>query len=132
MDSSCATKKAEWEERSKTRAEELVALADTIRLLNDDDSLELFKKTLPSPSLLQLKLSAKVVREKALRMLRSATGQKDPRMRFVMLALTGKEKSFDGVIKLIDEMVALLGKEQKDDTERRPIAKLNWIQLRTS
>merc|ERR1740121_410134 len=49
---SCDTKKAEWEERSKTRAEELVALADTIKILNDDDALELFKKTLPSSSFL--------------------------------------------------------------------------------
>merc|ERR1719148_561012 len=56
LDKSCSTKKAEWEERSKTRAEELVALADTIKVLNDDDSLELFKKTLPSAamSLLQV------------------------------------------------------------------------------
>merc|ERR550532_365622 len=45
---SCETKTAEWAERSKTRAEELVALADTIKILNDDDALELFKKTLPS------------------------------------------------------------------------------------
>merc|ERR1719188_2514791 len=48
LEKSCATKKAEWEERSKTRAEELLALADTIKILNDDDALELFKKTLPS------------------------------------------------------------------------------------
>merc|ERR1719512_107144 len=33
---SCKTKTAEWQERSKTRAEELVALADTINILNDD------------------------------------------------------------------------------------------------
>merc|ERR1719476_688207 len=32
----------------KTAAEELVALAETIKVLNDDDALELFKKTLPS------------------------------------------------------------------------------------
>merc|ERR1719350_1340868 len=119
LGTSCATKKAEWEERSKTRIDELAALAETIRLLNDDDSLELFKKTLPSPSLLQLKLSAKVVRERALRMLKSASKQKDPRMEFVMLALTGKEKSFDGVVKMIDEMVALLGKEQQDDDDKK-------------
>merc|ERR550532_123373 len=50
LEKSCATKTAEWEERSKTRAEELVALADTIKVLNDDDALELFKKTLPSSS----------------------------------------------------------------------------------
>merc|ERR1719326_330424 len=50
----CATKEEDWAVRSKTRAEELLALADTIKLLNDDDALELFKKTLPSPSLLQI------------------------------------------------------------------------------
>merc|ERR1719218_382017 len=30
--------------------EEFLALADTIKVLNDDDSLELFKKTLPGAS----------------------------------------------------------------------------------
>merc|ERR1719210_2310129 len=48
LEKSCKTKTAEWEERSKTRSEELVALADTIKILNDDDALELFKATLPS------------------------------------------------------------------------------------
>jgi len=40
----CDSKKGEWEVVVKTRAEELVALADTIKILNDDDALELFKK----------------------------------------------------------------------------------------
>merc|ERR1719410_3177107 len=34
----CGTKTAEWEKRLKTRADELVALADTIKVLNDDDA----------------------------------------------------------------------------------------------
>merc|ERR1719401_1776813 len=50
LDESCSTKTKEFDERKKTRAEELVALADTIKILNDDDALELFKKTLPSAS----------------------------------------------------------------------------------
>merc|ERR1719217_227874 len=50
----CATKTKEWDEIVKSRAAELVALADTIKILNDDDALELFKKTLPSASLLQV------------------------------------------------------------------------------
>merc|ERR1719163_2473333 len=54
MDDICEKKKAEWALRQKTRTEELAALADTIRILNDDDSLELFKKTIPSASLLQM------------------------------------------------------------------------------
>merc|ERR1719330_417321 len=35
-------------ETQATRAEELVALADTIKVLNDDEALDLFKKALPS------------------------------------------------------------------------------------
>merc|ERR1719514_9598 len=54
LDSDCATKSKEMEERVKTRGEELVAIHDTIKILNDDDALELFKKTLPSPSLIQV------------------------------------------------------------------------------
>merc|ERR1719291_1596103 len=65
LDKNCATKQAEWDERSKTRTEELLALADTIKILNDDDALELFKKTLPTPSLLQTVASDKAVRRKA-------------------------------------------------------------------
>merc|ERR1719265_999877 len=47
MKTNCATKTAEWETIVKTRNEELLALADTIKVLNDDDALELFKQTLP-------------------------------------------------------------------------------------
>merc|ERR1711972_589957 len=38
LGSQCETKKAEWEERSKMRQQELLALADTIKMLNDDDA----------------------------------------------------------------------------------------------
>merc|ERR1719217_655331 len=52
----CKTKTKEHEENMKLRSEELLALADTIKILNDDDALELFKKTLPGASaFLQLK-----------------------------------------------------------------------------
>merc|ERR1719346_924592 len=47
LEENCEKKKKEWEVIVKTRAEELAALADTIKVLNDDDALELFKKTLP-------------------------------------------------------------------------------------
>merc|ERR1719412_2232120 len=45
LEKNCAKKTAEWEARSKTRTEELLALADTIKILSDDDALELFKKS---------------------------------------------------------------------------------------
>merc|ERR1711876_32694 len=55
LETGCATKEKEWAAVCKTRQEELVALTETIKILNDDDALELFKKTLPSAaSLLQV------------------------------------------------------------------------------
>merc|ERR1712113_712958 len=64
----CATKKAEWDVIVKTRADELVALSETIKILNDDDALELFKKTLPSASasFMQVQRDAAVLRSRAL------------------------------------------------------------------
>merc|ERR1719390_277597 len=63
LDKNCKTKADEWAVRQKIRAEELLALADTIKILNDDDALELFKKTLPTPSLLQLKSSGQASKQ---------------------------------------------------------------------
>merc|ERR1719434_549131 len=70
----CDTKAAEWEERKKTRSAELLALADTIKILNDDDALELFKKTLPAPGvgLMQVEKSEAAVRKQALALLQAA------------------------------------------------------------
>merc|ERR1711935_959547 len=48
MKNNCAEKTSIHEEEQKVRSEEVVALADTIKLLNDDDALDLFTKTLPS------------------------------------------------------------------------------------
>merc|ERR1719463_438187 len=108
----------EWAERSKIRAEELLALADTIKLLNDDDALELFKKTLPSASLLQLKVSSQEVRQRALQMLRRP-GRGDPRLDLLALSLRSRKVSFAKVIAMIDDMVALLAKEQADDEAQK-------------
>merc|ERR1719162_2207669 len=64
---SCDSKANDWEVIKKTRSEELAALAETIKVLNDDDALELFKKTLPSAasSFVQMKVSARSMRSQA-------------------------------------------------------------------
>merc|ERR1719469_1143872 len=46
----CANAGKNHEADQKMRGQELVALADTIKILNDDDALDLFKKTLPGAS----------------------------------------------------------------------------------
>jgi hypothetical protein len=121
LEKSCATKQAEWDARSKTRTEELLALADTIKILNDDDALELFKKTLPSASsLLQMAVASKEVRKQALKALAGKHGAKrDTRLELIALTLRGGAKDFTKVIAMIDEMVALLGKEQTADDDKK-------------
>merc|ERR550514_1625424 len=118
LEKNCASKTKDWEYRSKMRAEEILALAETIKILNDDDALELFKKTLPSPSFLQTRVSMSQVRGEALRALGSHD-RKDPRLDFIALALRGQKVSFAKVIGMIDEMIVLLGKEQATDDEKK-------------
>merc|ERR1719443_2459296 len=122
LKASCKTKTAEWEERCKMRAMELAALADTIKVLNDDDALDLFKKTLPSASLLQVKVTSATLRQRALAKilaLRSARPQLD----LIALALNGKKIGFVEIIKMIDEMVVTLKKEQDDDDAKMEYCK---------
>merc|ERR1712008_205479 len=101
LETGCATKEKEWAEVCKTRQEELVALTETIKILNDDDALELFKKTLPSAaSLLQLTESTKSVRKRALLAIREATNHSrhlgvQPQLDLIALALKGKSQGFE-------------------------------------
>merc|ERR1719465_258054 len=95
LEKNCATKKAEWAVRQKTRAEELLAILDTIKILNDDDALELFKKTLPSPSLLQVKASSAELRRQAVSALKGRHPAHDHRLDLISLALSAKKVSFD-------------------------------------
>ena len=44
LDKNCELKKAEWAEYQKMQGIEALALADTIKILNSDESLELFKE----------------------------------------------------------------------------------------
>merc|ERR1719486_1060402 len=116
LDKNCATKEAEWAERQKIRAEELLAVHETIKILNDDDALELFKKTLPTPALLQLKTNARQVAQRAMAALAMP---RDRRLDLIALALKGKKVSFEKVLGMIDDMVKLLGEEQVSDDDKK-------------
>jgi len=124
LEKSCATKEDEWAVRCKTRTEELLAVAETIKILNDDDALELFKKTLPAPALIQLQENSKEMANNALAALKSV-GSKDYRLDLVSLAIKGRKVSFDKVIKMIDDMVVLLGDEQETDDNKKEECEAN-------
>jgi len=117
LEKDCAQQSKDYAEIKQTRADELLAIADTIKILNDDDVLELFKKTLPSPSLLQVRESQQEIASKALKLVRSAGTH--PRLDLIAMALKGKKMNFDKVIKMIDEMESALKKEQTDDDSKK-------------
>merc|ERR1719265_128450 len=114
----CALKAKEWDGIVKARKEELIALAETIKILNDDDALELFKKAVPSASFMQIQESSSAVRARARAVLK-ASAYHSPQLDLVQLYLGGKKAGFEKVIKLIDEMVATLKKEQIADDEKK-------------
>lgn len=122
LEQNCEKKKEEWAVIVKTRAEELVALADTIKVLNDDDALELFKKTLPSASsFVQLQVAGQALRAKARAELERymQAHPKNAKLELLVLALQGKKIGFDKVIKMIDDMIITLKVEQEDDGAKK-------------
>merc|ERR1712085_93714 len=123
LDKNCAEKTGIHEGEKKVRAQEVVALADTIKILNDDDALDMFKKTLPSAgsSFLQVQ-STEAMRSQARAILadaRSKATSDRHTLDFVLLALRGKKVAFDQILKLIDEMVVTLKNEQGDDDDKK-------------
>lgn len=55
LNDQCATKKNTRAMRNKLRTEEIAAISDAIRILNNDESLEVFKKAVPSAAFTQQK-----------------------------------------------------------------------------
>jgi len=122
LQSDCSEHTKKFQEVEDTRAAELQAVADTIKVLNDDDALDLFKKTLPSPALLQVKVSAKMMRLQALRALKAARarkGIKDVRLGLLTLLIHNNKMGFDKVTAMIDKMVKLLDTESRDDDKKK-------------
>lgn len=120
----CAERAKEQDEKKALRADEEQALQDTIKMLSDDDALDLFKKAIKQPSLLQLGTTREQARDKArnivnkLRALGSSSNS-SPELSFIAMALSGKNVDFTKVFKQIDGMISLLGKEGADDESKK-------------
>merc|ERR1719375_1997174 len=102
---------------------QMVALADTIKILNDDDALELFKKTLPSASssFVQVQVTSSAMRQRALSVLKHGRKHKhqDPRLGLIEMAMHGGKMGFDKIIKMIDNLVVDLKAEQATDDDKK-------------
>jgi hypothetical protein len=117
--SSCSTKSAEWDERSKLRAQEVEAISETIEMLNGDDALELFKKTLPSPTALLQVSSRSQEAASILRRLLARSPMHRMNVQSMLIMLKSNSGGFRSVVKMVDDMVAASRKEQAADDKKR-------------
>jgi len=118
MKKSCAQKAKDWDARKVARQAEQLALQDTIKMLNSDESLDLFRKR--STALLQVSSNRQKVSE--VLALVKAMKSKDsthPELNFLALALSGKKADFTKILEKIDGMVSLLKQEGEDDKTKK-------------
>jgi len=134
LETECATKEKEMAEREKIRAEEVKAISEAISILNDDDALDVFKKARPS-ALVQEELgflqksdnkASKAKKAQAIIAVAAAKAN-SAQLNALLFTLNsklkmsakGKAKGLASVIKMIDDMVVLLGKDQKEDDKSK-------------
>merc|ERR1719321_603562 len=128
----CATKEKEMAQRVKARSEEIAAISDAIGILNDDDALDVFKKSTAGAAsfsqvakvgLLQQSTHRASKAKRAQSILAHVASQyKQPVLKLILYTLNSKLKlkhhskgGFAEVVNMIDDMVVLLGKQQKED-----------------
>merc|ERR1719453_1197579 len=130
----CKTKESEFAEKSKIRAEEVKAISEAISILNDDDALDVFKAA-RGAALVQQELgflqksnspASKAQKAKAVLAV-AAKKANSPQMNLLLYTLNsqlkmsskGKSRGLEKVIKMIDDMVVILGKDQSDDDKSK-------------
>merc|ERR1719174_3191892 len=118
----CATKQKEWDERQKIRAEEIKAISETIEMLNGDDALELFKKTLPAAdALIQTSASTRSQMRRARSLIEKAMGSDKEHAvnrHLILAALKSGTGGFEKVNTMIDGMNEVLEGEQEADDKQ--------------
>merc|ERR1719502_1209248 len=127
LDKQCAAKKAEWAERQKMRAEEIAAVGMAIKVLNDDDALDLFKKTMSFAQEegqgMFLQKSTKMSKTRRARhvlvSLAQVSRSHQTQLELIASALKSKAVDFSKITEMIDGMVDVLGKEQVDDDTQK-------------
>merc|ERR1719428_1128448 len=114
----CQMTDQEWEERQKTRQEEIVAVSEAISILSADDAHDLFTKTF-NPAFVQNNRAVYSKRRDSAARLLAATGTRLHNPRMVEIATQVRLDAFTKVKKMIDKMVAQLLKEKEDEIKHR-------------
>lgn len=124
----CATASTDYEARRKTRQEEILAIAETIKILTGDEARDLFSKQLSfvqTRASHQRQESAAVVlstRQHAASQLLQAAKRRSGTSggwRLALLAVSTQLDGFEKVKEMMDKMIAELKKQQGEEYEKK-------------
>jgi chromosome segregation ATPase len=121
LEKRCADNEAEMAARTKTRQAEIVAINETITILTNDEARDTANVTNFGTSFLQTRIAAtkeKMFRDRAAKALKSAalkTGSPE----LAMLASSVQLDAFTKVKKAIDDMIAQLKIDMKDEVKHK-------------
>jgi len=142
----CQNLDRDWEKRSKTRSQEILAVSEALKIITEDDSRELLYKTV---SFLQAESSVssmmKARRVKAVASLRKASEfptfdaddllsawhdrqVSNPKAQLSTLAVTAQLDSFTKVKEAMDKMVADLKAQQQEEVELKAFCEKEFNQ----
>jgi len=140
----CAMNDSEYEQRVKERQLEIEAVAKALEILTSDDAHDLFTKTFSltqedvdqegAPSLMQMgSASQRQKRKNEASKLLAEVAKKTGNPRLSALAVKVRLDAFKRVIKAIDDMIAELMQEKKDEIKHRDycIEELNTNEANT-
>jgi len=128
----CQMTDKEWEERQKTRQQEMEAVSKALAILSGDDAHDLFTRTF-NPALVQSSSAAHSDRRAEASRMLSNMAQRLHSPRLSTLAYQVKIDAFVRVKKAIDDMVAELLKEKADEIKHKDFCtdEFNTNQLQT-
>jgi len=128
----CSMTDKEWEERQKTRQQEMEAVSKALAILSGDDAHDLFTRTF-NPALLQRGSSESLARRAKASKLLSAMASKFHNPRLATLSYQVRLDAFTRVKKAIDDMIAQLLQEKADEIKHKDFCteEFNQNQLQT-
>jgi len=128
----CQMTDREWEERQKTRQQEMQAVSQAISVLSNDDAHDLFTRTF-NPAFFEEQATKDSGRRARASSILAAAGQQHHSPRLMAIAAQVRLDAFERVKKAIDDMVAQLLKEKEDEIKHKDfcVGELNTNQLQT-
>jgi len=141
LESTCESRKKEWEGRLKIRDDEIAAISEAITILNDDDALDVFKKAIPADAaaasgFLQtrhgksfavqgLEKAVEIVKD-ALKIPKSHSAKLEllmykmkTQLRYAQSSNAKEFPDMTGVAKMTEDMIAVLKSEMEADEKKK-------------